>query len=103
MIWPLWQWPHCATSRLTLASCTALPTLLLPPVTASMVVILCPAAAEMGVTQERIACPFNCTVQAPHRAAPQPNLVPVQPSVSRSAQRIGVDGSASTWRSWPLI
>ena len=46
--------------------------------------------------------PSRCTVQAPHSAAPQPNLVPVMPSVSRSAQRIGVAGSASTVCSRPF-
>src|SRR4029077_12391180 len=60
------------------------------------------AASEMGVTQERIAWPSRCTVQAPHSAAPQPNLVPVIPSVSRRAQRMGVLGSASTVCSRPL-
>src|SRR5690349_24068266 len=68
-----------------------------------MVVIVKPAAAEIGVTQERIASPFRCTVQAPHRAAPQPNLVPVMLRLSRSAQRMGVEGSASTCWSRPLM
>jgi len=36
-----------------------------------------------GVTQERMATPFRWTVQAPHRAIPQPNFVPVMPSTSR--------------------
>ena len=44
-----------------------------------MVVIFLPATAEMGVTQERVAAPLTCTVQAPHCAMPQPNLVPVSP------------------------
>src|SRR5580765_8296002 len=74
----------------------------LPSVAASMVVIFLPSAAEIGVMQERMACPSTCTVQAPHSAAPQPNLVPVMPSVSRSAQRMGVLGSTSTWWSRPL-
>src|SRR4051794_17942753 len=75
----------------------------LPLVVASMVVIFLPAAAEMGVTHERMAFPSRCTVQAPHRAAPQPNLVPVIPSVSRSAQRMGVPGSASSVWFRPLM
>jgi hypothetical protein len=41
-----------------------------------MVVIFIPAALEIGVMQERIGLPSRCTVQAPHSAAPQPNLVP---------------------------
>jgi len=32
---------------------------------------------DTGVAQARIACPSMCTVQAPHEAMPQPNLVPV--------------------------
>src|SRR5438132_5973799 len=67
-----------------------------------MVPIFLPLASEMGVMHERMACPSRCTVQAPHSAAPQPNLVPVMPSVSRRAQRIGVAGSASTACSRPL-
>ena len=42
-----------------------------------MVVIRRPATADTGVTHERIGCPSRCTVQAPHRAMPQPNLVPL--------------------------
>src|SRR3954471_21011075 len=52
--------------------------------------------------QERIAWPSRCTVHAPHCAAPQPNLVPVRPRSSRSAQSTGVDGSASTRCGRPL-
>ena len=42
-----------------------------------MVVIFLPATAATGVTQERSGAPSTCTVQAPHCAMPQPNLVPV--------------------------
>jgi hypothetical protein len=45
-----------------------------------MVTILVFATAAMGVEHERTGCPFTCTVHAPHRAMPQPNLVPVMPS-----------------------
>src|SRR6185369_11787119 len=38
--------------------------------------------------------PSTCTVQAPHRPCPQPNLVPVKPSSSRITQSSGVSGSA---------
>src|SRR5688572_22084670 len=68
-----------------------------------MVVIFWPAAAEMGVMHERMAAPLRCTVHAPHSAAPQPNLVPVMPSVSRRAHRMGVDSSALTAVSLPLM
>src|SRR3569832_398105 len=67
-----------------------------------MVVIFWPSAAETGVTHERIAAPFMCTAHAPHSAWPQPNLVPVMPSVSRSAQRMGVLLSTSTSTSLPF-
>ena len=46
--------------------------------------------------------PSTCTVQAPHCAMPQPNFVPVSPSVSRMTQRSGVSGATSTLRSSPL-
>src|SRR6266567_3118988 len=56
----------------------------------------------MGSTQVRVATPSRCTVQAPHCAMPQPNLVPVSPSVSRSTQRSGVSGATSTVSRLPL-
>ncbi len=68
-----------------------------------MVVIFLPAAAETGVTHERTGWPSRCTVQAPHRAAPQPNLVPVMSRLSRMTQSRGVTGSASTLWVLPLI
>src|SRR3989440_6991309 len=56
----------------------------------------------MGSTQVRVATPSRWTVQAPHCAMPQPNLVPVSPSVSRSTQRSGVSGVTSTVSRLPL-
>ena len=41
-------------------------------------------------------------MQAPQAPMPQPNLVPVSPSVSRSAQRSGVSGATSTGWDLPL-
>src|ERR1700761_6281392 len=67
-----------------------------------MVVTLRPATAETGATHERMVWPSTCTVQAPHCATPQPNLVPVRPISSRSTQSSGVCGSASTRCDWPL-
>src|SRR6185369_805477 len=55
-----------------------------------MVVTLFPSTAETGVTHERVATPFTCTVHAPHWAMPQPNLVPGRSNQSRNAQRSGV-------------
>src|SRR2546427_4159811 len=56
----------------------------------------------MGSTQVRVATPSRWTVQAPHWAMPQPNLVPVSPSVSRSTQRSGVSGVTLTVSRLPL-
>src|SRR5262245_3049189 len=61
-----------------------------------------PSTAEIGVMQDRIASPSRCTVQAPHWAMPQPNLVPVRPSVSRSTQSSGVSGATSTDWAFPF-
>ena len=38
------------------------------------------AALAVHTTQVRIGVPLRCTVQAPHCAIPQPNLVPVSPA-----------------------
>src|SRR5690242_17379979 len=55
-----------------------------------------------GTWQERVATPSIITVQAPHWAMPQPYLVPVMPSVSRSTHKSGVRGSAFAWTDFPL-
>ena len=60
-----------------------------------MVVTALPATADAGTLQERIAWPSIRTVQAPHWAMPQPNLVPVSLSESRSTHSNGVSGSTS--------
>src|ERR1700738_3876127 len=67
-----------------------------------MVTTFLPAARRTGVTHDRTASPSRWTVQAPHRAMPQPNLVPVRPRVSRRTQSSGVSPSTSTVWSWPL-
>src|SRR5256885_7445486 len=67
-----------------------------------MVVTRLPATADTGSTQVRVATPSRWTVQAPHWAMPQPNLVPVSPSVSRSTQRSGVSGVTLTVSRLPL-
>ena len=67
-----------------------------------MVVIGIPSAAETGRVQVRTARPSRCTVQAPQAAMPHPNLVPVNPSVSRSTHSSGVSGSTSTVRVCPF-
>src|SRR5579883_1356666 len=68
-----------------------------------MVTIFLPLATALsGTWQERVATPSMCTVQAPHWAMPQPYLVPVMPSVSRSTQSNGVRGSAFACSDFPL-
>src|ERR1700719_2593447 len=67
-----------------------------------MVVTFLPATAEMAVWHERAASPLIWTVHAPQRPAPQPNLVPVLSSVSRSTQRSGMSGPTSTVWDFPL-
>src|ERR1700720_2486375 len=65
-----------------------------------MVVMFLPATLEIGVIHERIGWPLRWTVHAPHSAIPQPNLVPVRPSVSRKTQSSGICGTTSTI--WPF-
>src|SRR6202171_3742913 len=69
---------------------------------ASIVVFLEVPMLSIGVTQERMAAPSTCTVQAPQSAMPQPNFVPVMPSTSRNTHNRGVSPSTSTVRSTPL-
>ena len=67
-----------------------------------MVTTACPSAAETGVTQPRTAVPPTWMVQAPQRACPQPNLVPVSPTSSRRYHSSGMSGSPSKLRSAPF-
>src|SRR5215211_3541525 len=61
-----------------------------------MVTTFLPSTDLRSTEQERTAVPSTCTVQAPHRPAPQPYLVPVNPTWSRMTQSSGVVDSAST-------
>src|SRR5205823_13853083 len=61
-----------------------------------MVTIFLPATEPRSIWHERCATPSMWTVQAPHRPAPQPYLVPVNPTWSRIAHNSGVLASAST-------
>src|SRR5215813_10303206 len=65
-----------------------------------MVTTVLPATEPTSSWHERCAVPSTWMVQAPHRPAPQPYLVPVNPTWSRMAHNSGVVGSASTetWR-----
>src|SRR3954471_13406569 len=100
MIWPDWQYPHCATSWSSQAFWTFAPTAVAP--IASIVVILDSPTLSIVVMQERTPEPSRCTVQAPHSATPQPNFVPVMPSTSRSTHSSGVSASTSTERLAPF-
>src|SRR5438876_10163468 len=99
MIWPDWQYPHCGTSSSIHARCTGCERFLERP---SIVVTRFPATAATGSTQVRVATPSRWTVQAPHCAMPQPNLVPVRPRLSRSTQGRGVSGVTFTVSRLPL-
>src|ERR1700676_191688 len=67
-----------------------------------MVTMSLPAIVEIGVWQEKARSPSICTMQAPHRPAPQPNFVPVSLSSSRSTQSRRVSGGALTLSCLPL-
>src|SRR5262249_26503875 len=69
---------------------------------ASIVVTLEVPTLSIDVIHERVGAPSICTVQAPHNAMPQPNLVPVMPSTSRNTHRSGVSPSTSTLCVLPL-
>lgn len=58
--------------------------------------------SETGTEQDRTTLPSTCTLQAPHAEIPQPNLVPVRPSSSRSAQSKGVSGSPANVTLFPF-
>ena len=61
----------------------------------SMVVTCLPCTCFKLVRQALVGSPSTCMVQAPHRPAPQPYLVPVRPNISLIAQSTGILGSAS--------
>ena len=67
-----------------------------------MVTTVRPAEAVIGVWHERTAWPSTCTVQAPQKPPPHPNLVPVRPRSSRRYQSSGMSGSPSNVRLEPL-
>src|SRR5881628_3403202 len=67
-----------------------------------MVVTRLPSAADSGSVHERTARPSRCTVQAPQAEIPHAYLVPMRPSVSRTAQRSGISGSRSSVWAAPL-
>src|SRR5262245_31037262 len=96
---PAWQYPHWGTSSSSQARCNACRPSGDNP---SMVVMSAPATADTGVTHERVATPFTCTVQAPQCAPPQPNLVPFMSRTSRNTQSSGISLGTSTVVGFPL-
>src|SRR5579872_2790803 len=64
--------------------------------------IFLPLTLEIGVMQERVASPLMWTVQAPHKAIPHPNFVPVMFRVSRNTQSNGMSGLTSTVCAFPF-
>jgi len=67
-----------------------------------MVVMFLLRANEMGIEQLRIGWPSMCTVHAPQRPLPQPNLVPRRFKWSRSTHKIGVLGATLIEWGWPF-
>jgi hypothetical protein len=68
-----------------------------------MVVTSRPAAALAGKEHDRTGLSSKWTVQAPQKARPHPNLVPVRPAMSRIAHDRGMSGSnPSKTRSCPF-
>src|SRR5438105_13231498 len=68
----------------------------------SIVITFFPATVAIAAPHERVATPLIWTVQAPHSCTPQPNLVPVMPSVSRKTHSNGICGETSTLCRFPL-
>src|ERR1035441_9603018 len=68
----------------------------------SIVITCLPATSLTGVEQDRTACLFTITVQAPHRASPQPYLAPVSPRSERSTHNSARSSSTFTLAGLPL-
>src|SRR5262249_1129514 len=67
-----------------------------------MVVTDFPATCDTWVWHEKARLPSTCTMQAPHRPVPHPNLVPVSLSSSRITHNSGVCGGALECAALPL-
>src|ERR1700716_558528 len=61
-----------------------------------------PAISETCVWHEYARLPSICTMHAPHRPVPQPNLVPVSLRPSRITHNNGVAGGASVDAALPF-
>src|SRR5271165_2630117 len=64
----------------------------------SRVTMRWPTALTAGNTQERMALPSRCTVQAPHWPRPQPKRGPCKPRSLRNAYSSGIVGSSMVSR-----
>src|SRR5262249_32048746 len=91
--------PHCGTFSASQAFCTGCDESADRP---SIVVICLPATCPTGVWHEKARLPSMCTMQAPHRPVPQPNLVPVSLSSSRITHSRVVDGGSADWLLFPV-
>src|SRR3984893_12378283 len=60
-----------------------------------MVVTRRPSTAAIGTMQLLAGMPSICMVHAPHAPMPQPNLLPVRPSCSRTTHSNGTSGGPS--------
>src|SRR5215470_151245 len=60
-----------------------------------MVVTCRPSTAAIGTMQLLAGTPSICMVHAPHAPMPQPNLLPVRPSGSRTTHSSGTSGGPS--------
>src|SRR3954468_6700061 len=100
MIWPDWQYPHCGTSRASHAAWIRLPAGVAP--FSPIVVIFLPATADTGAIHDRVGAPSIWTVHAPHSPSPQPNLLPVRLSTSRSVHNKGISLGTSRLWSFPF-
>ena len=69
----------------------------------SIVVMSASPTLPTGVMHDRVARPPTWTVQAPHMPMPQPNFVPVSPTMSRITHSSGVSSSASIATVRPLM
>src|SRR5215475_833869 len=99
MICPDWQYPHCGTCSASQAFCSGCDESADNP---SIVVTDLPAISDIWVWHENARLPSMCTMQAPHRPVPQPNLVPVSLKSSRITHNNGVVGGASVDAALPF-
>src|SRR5262249_34792459 len=93
------QSPHCATGSASQAFCSGCDESADNP---SIVVTDLPAISDIWVWHENARLPSICTMQAPHRPVPQPNLVPVSLRSSRITHNNGVVGGASVDATLPF-